>query len=53
MKLQHYEKKRERLVAAFKEKLAARTELTKQEIKLSWSNWGFGLESLENTARRL
>lgn len=53
MKLQNYEEKRKRLVSAFKKKLAARPELKAQEIKLSWSNWGFGLESLENTARRL
>jgi len=53
MKLQHYDEKRQRLVSAFKKKLAAKPELKAQEIKLSWSNWGFGRESLEDTARRL
>jgi D-psicose/D-tagatose/L-ribulose 3-epimerase len=53
MKLQNYEAKRAKLVAAFKRKLAQMPGLKKQEIKLSWSNWGFGLETLEKTAQRL
>ena len=53
MKLQNYEKKREDLVAAFRQKLEKAPELKEREIKLSWSNWGFGLEELETTARRL
>jgi len=53
MKLQNYEAKREELVSAFRKKLAKKPGLKKQEIKLSWSNWGFGIESLEDTARRL
>jgi sugar phosphate isomerase/epimerase len=53
MKLQNYEAKREELAAAFQLKLAQRPELKQQEIKLSWSNWGFGIEPLEETAKRL
>jgi len=53
MKLQNYEEKREDLVSVFKRKLAKMPQLKEQELKLSWSNWGFGLETLENTARRL
>ena len=53
MKPQEFEAKRETLVSTFQEKLAARPELKQEEIKLSWSNWGFGMESLEETAKRL
>lgn len=53
MKAQNYEEKREDLVSAFKQKLEKTPKLKEQELKLSWSNWGFGLETLENTARRL
>ena len=53
MKLQNYEEKRKDLVSAFKRKLENMPELKEREIKLSWSNWGFGLETLENTAQRL
>lgn len=53
MKPQRYEEKRKRLVSAFKRKLAAEPALLKAELKLSWSNWGFGIESLESTAKRL
>lgn len=53
MRPQNFELKRQRLVAAFRKRLAARPDLRKQEIKLSWSNWGFGLEPLEHSARRL
>lgn len=48
---QNYEAKRTELVAKFKAKLAGKT--SSERIKLSWSNWGFGIESLETTAQRL
>lgn len=50
---QNYEKKREDLVAAFRRKLEATPELKDEAIKLSWSNWGFGMETLEDSACRL
>jgi len=53
MKLQNFEKKRKELVSAFKKKLAQSPSLKGKQIKLSWSNWGFGIETLSNTAKRL
>jgi D-psicose/D-tagatose/L-ribulose 3-epimerase len=53
MKLQNYEAKRTALVEKFKAKVAAAPPAQDERIKLSWSNWGFGLESLEKTAERL
>lgn len=53
MKPQNYEKMREKLVAAFNRKVAETPALKSQRLKLSWSNWGFGIEGLEDTARRL
>ncbi|MCK5853205.1 sugar phosphate isomerase/epimerase, partial [bacterium] len=53
MKLQNYEIKREKLVQQFKKTLTDNPELKNQKLKLSWSNWGFGIESLEDTAKRL
>jgi len=53
MNPQNYEKKREDLVAAFAKKLEETPKLKEQKLKLSWSNWGFGLESLEDSAARL
>lgn len=52
MKPQSFEDKRIELVKAFKAKFGGQP--TKPDrIKLSWSNWGFGMESLEKTAARL
>jgi sugar phosphate isomerase/epimerase len=53
MERQNWEKKRERLTAAFRDLLRKNPRLKRKEIKLSWSNWGFGMESLEDSARRL
>lgn len=53
MKPQNYEAKRQDLIQAFRKKLTQRPMLNAQEIKLSWSNWGFGIEELDATARRL
>jgi len=53
MKLQNYEKKREKLVETFKKTLTEKPELKDQQLKLSWSNWGFGIEPLEDSATRL
>jgi D-psicose/D-tagatose/L-ribulose 3-epimerase len=51
MRLQNYEQKRAALVETFRAKIAAARP--KERIKLSWSNWGFGIETLETTAKRL
>lgn len=53
MKPQNFENQKQKLVSAFRDKLAKQPALANQEIKLSWSNWGFGIESLEDTAKRL
>ena len=43
MKLQNYETKREKLVETFKKTLTENPELKNQNLKISWSNWGFGI----------
>lgn len=53
MEPQNYEKINKKIVEAFKGKLDADKSLKNRQIKLSWSNWGFGTEPLEDTARRL
>ena len=52
MRPQNYEKKRLALIQAFKAKVAGKRKKP-AALKLSWSNWGFGMESLERTAARL
>lgn len=53
MKPQNFEVKRERIVAAFGELKKKHPEKLKQRLTLSWSNWGFGIESLADSAARL
>ncbi len=53
MELQNWEKKRASLVKNFTKKLKDNPALMDQSLKLSWSNWGFGIESLEKSAKRL
>ena len=53
MKPQNYEKKRAALIETFKAEMSANPPATDERIKLSWSNWGFGMESLETTTERL
>src|ERR1035437_72825 len=53
MEPQNYEKKLAKIREAFKAKLKAEPELKSKKLKLSWSNWGFGTEMLEASARRL
>ena len=49
---QNFEKKRVELIKAFRAKMAGQAKKP-DPIKLSWSNWGFGMETLERTAARL
>ncbi|PCJ56358.1 MAG: sugar phosphate isomerase [Planctomycetota bacterium] len=51
--MQNYEKMKKDLVEAFQKKTNEKPALKNEELKFSWSNWGFGLESLDNTAQRL
>jgi D-psicose/D-tagatose/L-ribulose 3-epimerase len=53
MKLQNYEEKNERIRKAFQTLKAQHPEKLKQRLNLSWSNWGFGLESLQDSCARL
>jgi D-psicose/D-tagatose/L-ribulose 3-epimerase len=50
---QNYEAKRNGLVEKFKAKMSSNPPGKDARIKLSWSNWGFGIESLDKTAERL
>jgi D-psicose/D-tagatose/L-ribulose 3-epimerase len=49
---QHFEEKNARIEAAFRE-LKKSPEKLESRLNLSWSNWGFGRESLADSAARL
>ncbi len=51
MKLQNFEKKNQNISDRFKE-FIGKTDI-KSKLKLSWSNWGFGLEPIEKSLERL
>jgi D-psicose/D-tagatose/L-ribulose 3-epimerase len=53
MKNQNFELKNEKIRIAFTELKKNQPEKMKRRLNLSWSNWGFGLESLQDTAKRL
>ncbi len=53
MKSQNFELKNEKIKAAFLELKRKHPEQLKQRLNLSWSNWGFGIETLTETAARL
>ncbi len=51
--LQNYEQKNEKIRQAFRELKQQYPERVTQRLNMSWSNWGFGVESLVDTAKRL
>ncbi|MBB6731457.1 sugar phosphate isomerase/epimerase family protein [Cohnella zeiphila] len=51
--MQNYERKNETIRSAFLELKRNHPERLRTRLNLSWSNWGFGMESLEDTAKRL
>lgn len=51
MRVQHFEEKNERIKARFDE--LKKKSPVKERLKLSWSNWGFGRETLAASAERL
>jgi D-psicose/D-tagatose/L-ribulose 3-epimerase len=51
--MQNYEFKNQKIKEAFIEMKKNHPEKLKNRLNLSWSNWGFGIESLEETAIRL
>lgn len=53
MKLQNFEQKNERIRAAFEALKRDNPDRLKTPLNLSWSNWGFGMESLAASAARL
>ena len=53
MKLQNYEIKNQKIRDRFIELKNSKPQYFKNRLKFSWSNWGFGVESLETTAKRL
>ena len=53
MQLQNFEQKNKKIKDAFLELKQNHPEKFSKRLKFSWSNWGFGLESLETSAKRL
>ncbi|MBM3702162.1 MAG: sugar phosphate isomerase/epimerase [Actinobacteria bacterium] len=53
MRIQNYQLKDKEIKEKFLEIKAKSPEAFKNRIKFSWSNWGFGVESLGETAKRL
>ena len=53
MKLQNFELKNEKIRNDFIELKKKSPERFQKRLNLSWSNWGFGLEKLEDSAKRL
>ncbi len=53
MRQQHFEEKNEQIKVRFAELRKKSPEKLKARLKLSWSNWGFGRETLAASAERL
>lgn len=53
MKLQNFEEKNEKIKKDFLELKKKNPGKLKKRLNLSWSNWGFGLENLADSAKRL
>lgn len=53
MKAQNYEIKNQEIRERFLEMKNKKPESFKNRLKFSWSNWGFGIESLDTNAKRL
>lgn len=53
MTKQNYELKNEKIRRAFEDLKKNSPEKLKKRLNLSWSNWGFGMESLADSAARL
>ena len=53
MKKQKYELKNDKIRAAFEELRTKHPKKVARRLSLSWSNWGFGLEPLADSAARL
>lgn len=53
MKKQNFENKTEKIRAAFLQLKSKQPDKFKSRLNLSWSNWGFGMEPLSDSAARL
>lgn len=53
MKLQNYELKNQKIRELFLKLKSKSPEKLKRPLNLSWSNWGFGIERLTDSAERL
>jgi len=53
MKLQHYEIINNEIINKFKNLKKKYPERFENRLKFSWSNWGFGIEPLKESAKRL
>lgn len=53
MSKQNFELKNEKIRLSFEELKKSHPERFQNRLNLSWSNWGFGMESLEESAIRL
>ena len=53
MKQQNFQLKNEKIYASFKELKKKHPDRLKRRLNLSWSNWGFGMEPLADSAKRL
>lgn len=53
MEAQHFEQTNEAIRKAFSELKAKQPKRLERALSLSWSNWGFGLERLSDSAKRL
>lgn len=53
MKKQNFEEKNDRIRTAFDDLKRCHPERLREPLKLSWSNWGFGRETLEASCARL
>ena len=51
--MQNYELKTTRIRADFLKYKSAHPDRMQNRLRFSWSNWGFGLESLDTSAKRL
>lgn len=53
MKPQNFQQKNEKIRKAFEELKKTNPKALKRKLNLSWSNWGFGMEPLADSAARL
>ncbi len=53
MSLQHFEAKNQAIRSRFLEEKRKNPDMLQNRLNLSWSNWGFGMEPLQNSVARL